>query len=272
MRTPPLSQLSTTPRTTATRRARHSSAGSSAGPVATRPVELDLVIPAFNEEHRIGPTLHAIDATLRTADIAARILVVDNGSVDDTAQVVDTARGHGIATELISCATRGKGAAVRTGISCATAPYVGYIDADQSTPAEALITGVAILRSGWDAVIGSRRALGARYVVKQPPLRRIGSRVFNAAATPMVGRVADTQCGMKLFRTAAVRTLFSEVSLEGFAFDVEVLARARAADLAIMELPITWTDDSASTLRPLRDGTTAFRELVRLHKTLRKSA
>jgi dolichyl-phosphate beta-glucosyltransferase len=145
------------------------------------------------------------------------------------------------------------------------------VDADQSTPPDALVTGMAILTSGWDAVIGSRRVLGARYVEPQPMVRRLGSRVFNVAASTLVGRISDTQCGMKLFRTEAVRDVFAAAHLSGFAFDVEILARATATGLKIMEMPVEWSDSEGSTLRPVRDGINAFTELYRVHRLLRSS-
>ena len=230
---------------------------------------LDLVIPAYNEEGRIGPTLEAICRQIAASPYRVRILVVDNGSVDATADTVDRVVATGVRVEVIGCKDKGKGAAVRAGVAHATAEYVGYVDADQSTPPDALLTGMAILTSGWDAVIGSRRALGARYVVPQPVVRRLGSRVFNMAASTVVGRISDTQCGMKLFRTAAAREVFAAARLTGFAFDVEILARCNAAGLKIMELPVEWSDDEGSTLRPVRDGLSAFAELYRVRRMLR---
>lgn len=247
------------------------SAAGNGSPVA----DLDLIIPALNEEHRIGPTLRAISGLLNETTWRTRILVVDNGSVDATVDTVDQTiaqapNGQQVPPLVISCAARGKGAAVRAGVQAATAPFVGYVDADQSTPPEALITAMAILTSGWDAVIGSRRAVGANYVVAQSRFRRAGSLAFNLAASSVVGKMSDTQCGFKLFRTTAVRDVFSDVRLEGFAFDVEVLARLRAKNnLKLMEMPVQWSDDSASTFRPFRDGTNAFRDLITLRRDLR---
>jgi glycosyltransferase involved in cell wall biosynthesis len=231
--------------------------------------DIDLVIPAFNEEHRIGPTVESICWQMARSTRTARIIVVDNGSVDATAEAVDRAARHDMDVSVISCQVPGKGAAVKAGIRAATAPLVGYVDADQSTPPDVLITGMAILDSGWDVVVGSRRAFGAEYVVPQDFVRRIGSRAFNLAASTVVGRMSDTQCGMKLFRTEAVRDLFESVILGGFAFDVEVLARARAAGLRIMEVPVSWSDSTGSSLRPFRHGVQAFGELNRLRRVLR---
>ncbi|MCI3926711.1 glycosyltransferase family 2 protein [Paenibacillus sp. TRM 82003] len=231
--------------------------------------DLDLVIPAYNEERRISPTVEALVAELGSSSYSVRLIVVDNGSVDTTADVVDRLSARHRLVELISCQEKGKGAAVRAGVAHATAPFVGYVDADQSTPPEAVLTGLAILTSGWDVVIGSRRAFGARYVVPQSLVRRLGSRVFNLAATTVTGKVSDTQCGMKLFRTEAAKHVFAAGTLNGFAFDVEVIARAKQAGLRAMELPVAWADSEGSSFHPLRDGFRAFAELHAARKVLR---
>lgn len=230
---------------------------------------LDVVIPALNEAHRIGTTIESICRHMVRSGRTVRIIVVDNGSVDGTAQVVDRTDLHGMDARVISCQIPGKGAAVKAGVRTATAPLVGYVDADRSSPPDALVTAVAILDSGWDVVVGSRRAFGASYVVPQSLVRRFGSRAFNLAASTLVGRMRDTQCGMKVFRTAAARDVFESVALGGFTFDVEVLARALAANLRIMEIPVSWSDDAGSSFRPLRHGVQAFGELYRLHRVLR---
>jgi dolichyl-phosphate beta-glucosyltransferase len=238
----------------------------------TRAPDLDLIVPALNESRRIGRTLEAIASELGRSPFAVRVTVVDNGSVDRTVEVVDMARTSGLSLRVISCQAKGKGVAVRTGVAAATAPFVGYVDADQSTPPEALITAMAILLSGWDVVVGSRRAVGAAYAVPQPVIRRLGSRMFNLVACTLVGRMTDTQCGMKLFRTDAVRGIFESVRLGGFAFDVEVIARAKASGLRIMEMPVVWSDSVGSSFRPVRDGLQAFTDLYRLRHCLRADA
>ncbi|NUU17109.1 glycosyltransferase [Cellulomonas humilata] len=232
--------------------------------------ELDIIVPAYNEAARIGATLDALCGTLSRTGTRARVLVVDNASVDDTVDQVVRSRGsHLIPIEVVNCRAQGKGAAVRAGIRRADAPFVAYLDADQSTPPQALITGLMLLKHGWDAVIGSRRALGGVYLVPQAPLRRAGSRAFNLAASRIVGQVSDTQCGLKMFRTEAIKPVFAASQIDGFAFDVELLARARDAGLRVMELPVSWTDSPGSTFSPVRDGLTAFRELSRVRRVLR---
>ncbi len=231
--------------------------------------DLDVVIPAYNEEQRIVPTLTGLASALAAANVNARVLVVDNGSVDDTVGIVSATRTEVVPIHLVNCRLRGKGAAVRAGVAWATARNVAYLDADQSTPPAAVVTALDLLDHGWDAVIGSRRALGGRYVVPQPALRRVGSYAFHLAATGIVRRVSDTQCGMKAFRTAPAQRIFAETKSSGFAFDVEVLARAQAAGMRVMELPVEWSDANGSTFSPLRDGLAAFHDLAEVRRTTR---
>lgn len=234
--------------------------------------DLDVVVPAYNEEARIVPTLKHLSAILEEAGIDARILLVDNGSVDATVDTVAAVRTSRVPVEVVNCRRQGKGAAVRAGVELAEAAHVAYIDADTSTPAQALVAAVGLLDHGWDGVIGSRRAFGGRYVVPQSRLRRVGSRAFNLAASGIVGRISDTQCGMKAFRTAAAKEIFAATTTAGFAFDVEVLARARAAGMRLMELPVEWTDAEGSTFSPLRHGTAAFRDLAAVRRATRDLA
>lgn len=239
---------------------------------AIRIADVDLIIPALNEEARIGATVEALHQVAKDASLDVRFIVVDNGCVDTTADVVDRTAASEVPVELISCQTRGKGAAVRAGVRKSTAPVVGYCDADQSTPPTALLEGMGLLAAGFDVVIGSRKCVGAAYEVRQPAIRRAGSFAFHALASRMTGPVSDTQCGFKLFEGAAARSVFAATSLDGFAFDVELLARVRRAGLRTVELPVRWTDAQGSTFRPLTDGVRSFRELMVVHRALRATS
>lgn len=231
-------------------------------------LDCDLVIPALNEEARIGDAIAALHETNTAAGLNVRYIVVDNGCVDATAEIVDAVHGLDVPIDFMSCQTRGKGAAVRAGIKRCSAPYVGYCDADRSTPPSSVERGVNLLRSGWEVVIGSRRCAGAEYMVSQSTTRRLGSFAFHAMATRMTGPMSDTQCGFKLFTAPAARALFDATTLNGFAFDVELLALARKADLRMIELPIKWSESEGSTFRPIHDGLRSFGELRAARRSL----
>jgi glycosyltransferase involved in cell wall biosynthesis len=233
--------------------------------------ELDLIIPVLNEERRIGATLAAIIERAVESELSLRILVVDNGCVDGTAQVVSEADHADVPVDIMSCRTKGKGAAVRAGITSSIAPFVGYCDADLSTPPGAVTSGVDLLRSGWEVVIGSRRCTGASYSIPQSALRKFGSFAFRRMSADLSGPITDTQCGFKLFHTPVAKQLFSSSKLTGFAFDVEVLAQARRAKHSMIEMPIQWSDSPESSFRPVADGVQSFRELMQVRRSLAAS-
>ncbi|SDI78905.1 Glycosyltransferase involved in cell wall bisynthesis [Frankineae bacterium MT45] len=255
-------------RSSAARRPRYALAASCQ--YRRRAYDLDLIIPALNEAQRIGKTVAAISQQLETSGFASRITVVDNGSVDATAAALD--RLH-LATpvRVMSCRTRGKGAAVRAGILQSTARYVGYCDADLSTPVGSIPDALTRLEAGAAVVIGSRRCAGAGYEVPQPFVRRVGSRVFNRASASLVGGLTDTQCGLKLMRGDLGREIFSQMQMEGFAFDVELIARLLRRDTDVHELPIRWSNDEASTFNVVSDGVRAFQDVFLVRRMLRKS-
>jgi glycosyltransferase involved in cell wall biosynthesis len=230
--------------------------------------QLDLVIPALNEEARIESTLAAICGWSEKAALDIRVIVVDNGSADATTERVDYVQASYRRIEVVSCRTRGKGAAVRAGVLRTTADCVGYCDADLSTPVEAIGQGLELIRQGWDLVLGSRYCKGAQLAVEQPWLRQVGSWAFRRAVQSYVGSVADTQCGFKLFSGEVARSLFRTVALTGFAFDVEIVARGLKQGYRVVEMPVTWSDRAGSTFRPVKDGLSSFREVATLRRTM----
>jgi dolichyl-phosphate beta-glucosyltransferase len=225
-------------------------------------VALEVIIPAFNEEARLGATLREVAGELARLPVEAGIVVVDNGSTDRTADVAD--RECGVPVRVIGCSRRGKGAAVRRGVLTSRCRWVGFCDADSSTPADLIPRVVEMLAAGHRIVVGSRYCSGGRLVVRRPLMRRLGSLGFRSLSRGMVGELSDTQCGFKFFEASLARQLFTQSRLSGFAFDLELLALAHRANVAIVELPVDWTERGGSTLRLLRDGARAYRELISL--------
>ena len=230
--------------------------------------DLEIIVPAYNEESRLPATLAAVNAELdRLDDLSSRIVVVDNGSSDRTADIVDRFVEHAGARDrvvVIGCAQRGKGAAVRRGVTTSRARYVGFVDADLAVPAAAIHDVIELLTEGADVVIGSRRCIGANYVVHQPVLRRCGSWAFRQAIRDLVPGVLDTQCGFKFFTADAASRVFESLGTTGFCFDVELLAHASRAGYRIAELPVDWSDGASSTLSLTRHGSQIVREIHRL--------
>jgi dolichyl-phosphate beta-glucosyltransferase len=232
--------------------------------------DLEIIVPVFNEEQRLPATLAQLIPFLQSRPWSSRVIVVDNGSVDATAEVVDHAELLGLDVDVVGCRTRGKGAAVRVGMARTTARWVGYCDADLSTPIETIDEAVHQLQRGFDVVLASRRCTGGRYLVEQPFARRIAGRFFHRATASLVTPVKDTQCGLKLFQGDVARDLFASCELSGFAFDVEVVARADRAGLRLIEIPVHWTDSAGSTLMLLRESVGIAREIVGIHRTIRQ--
>lgn len=228
------------------------------------PCDLEVVVPAFNEELRIGATLDALLTYLSGQPLTSSVVVVDNGSVDRTAEVVDrvaAAAGLKVPVTLIGCSARGKGAAVRRGVLTSPARWVGFCDADLATPVATLDRVIPLLRGGSPVVIGSRRCQGASFVSSQPPLRRAGGWTFRRLTRHLTDGLSDTQCGFKFFSAEAARMLFASSRVDGFAFDLELMATARAQGLSVVEVPVSWTAASGSTFRAFSDGSRAWRDM-----------
>jgi dolichyl-phosphate beta-glucosyltransferase len=239
---------------------------STAAPVSARPAaELEVLIPVLNEEQRIGPTLIALVAYLERQPWSSTIVVVDNGCTDSTLDVVDAISSAEVPITAIGCSTAGKGAAVSRGMLTTGSRWVGFMDADLSTPVATIGAAVDLLAAGEQVVIGSRRCPGANVLTEQSVGRRMGGAAFRAMARTISPDIADTQCGFKFFDAATARALFAQARAEGFAFDVEIVSLAATAGIAVTELPVQWSDAEGSSFKPLTDGTATAWELVAVH-------
>ena len=223
-------------------------------------MDLEVLIPAYNEAVRLPATLRRTVEFLATQPWRSRVVVIDNGSVDETAAVArEAVRPVGqVEISVIGCSRPGKGAAVRRGALTSASTFVGFFDADLATPIETLAATMLHLRQGATAVIASRHAPGARLVRPQPVGRGIGGAAFRRLTRQMVVGVHDTQCGFKFFERTAAQRAIRNTHLTGFAFDVELLANIQRAGGNIVELPVAWTDQAGSTFRPVRDGVSSF--------------
>jgi dolichyl-phosphate beta-glucosyltransferase len=230
-------------------------------------VDLSVVVPAYNEEHRIGRTIERIVAYLGTRRGTSEILVVVDGSRDRTADVARRVAGDLPLRVLDSGVNRGKGSCVRRGMLAAAGDLRVFSDADLSTPIEEVERLAAAIGRGYDVAIGSRRLPDSRVAGRQPWWRGAMGRVFNACVQRLVvPGIHDTQCGFKLFSADAARLIFPRQRIEHFGFDVEVLWIARRLGLRVAEIPVTWVDDPRSTVRPLADATRMLLDLVRIRR------
>lgn len=227
---------------------------------------ISVVIPAYNEERRIGASLAAIISYLDSGQEDYEIVVVDDGSRDGTAATVEQAQGAagGRVRLLRMPENRGKGAAVRAGVLASRGAEVLLSDADLATPIEELAKLRARLSDGCDMVVGSRVLDGSDIRVRQHPARALMGRIFNIIVrTLLIGGIRDTQCGFKLFRGPAARELFAAASVDGFAFDVEILLLARSR-YRVAEVPVVWRHVEQSKVSPGRDAARMLVDIVKL--------
>ena len=226
------------------------------------PCYLEVLIPARNEARRLSQTLISTVRYLEAQPYSSSVVVIDNGSVDQTSDLVARTWSDRVPVHLTGCAQPGKGAAVRRGILTSRAQFIGYMDADLATPIETLDVVVPLL-SEFPVVVGSRRARGAILVRRQPAHRIATSLIFRAVASMVVQGLADTQCGFKFFDGDVARAAARGLRIDGFAFDVELLRALSNMGLLLKEIPVTWTDRDESTLRII-DGARAAMDVVRL--------
>lgn len=225
---------------------------------------LSVVIPTFNEASRITETVSALQAALPALAHDWEIRIVDDGSRDDTADVVRSIRA-GDSRVVLQCEKhRGKGGTVRAGMLQTRHALRFMCDADLSMPVVELPRFLALVPSNFDIVIGSREGVGARRV-GEPGYRHVMGRAFNALVRGLaVPHVNDTQCGFKLFTAAAAEAVFSRVTLNGWAFDIETLVIADRLGLRVHEMPIEWHYRDRSQVSPLRDSVLMARDVLRI--------
>jgi glycosyltransferase involved in cell wall biosynthesis len=224
-----------------------------------------IVIPAYNERLRIIATLDAVVACVRQNHWDAEVIVVNDGSTDETADLVrDFARNAPEVRLMENPSNRGKGYSVRNGLVHAQGNIVMFTDADLSAPIdEADRLFGAIEQDGADIAIGSRWLATSRQTHRQPLYRQFFGRCFNAL-TRMVMRLpyADTQCGFKAFTRDAAQTVFQLQTIERWGFDPEILFIARKRRFKVKEVPVSWAHDARTRISYLRDGMQMLKELA----------
>jgi dolichyl-phosphate beta-glucosyltransferase len=237
------------------------------------PVFLTIIIPAYDEERRLPPTLHRVASFLRTQPFRSEVLVVENGSHDDTSGVTasfiaENVRPEDPFTVALTHSAPGKGAAVREGMLQGQGEYLFICDADLAMPIEEIAKFLppALKRGSYDIAIASREAPGAERI-DEPVYRHIMGRVFNFLVRILaVPGIQDTQCGFKMFTRESAHLTFALQKLDGWSFDVEVLYIARRHNLRLVEIPIRWYYQTDSRVRPIQDTINMVRELLKIRR------
>jgi len=228
------------------------------------------VIPAYNEEARISATLERVISYLEGRSYSWEVLVADDGSSDGTAALVAEVAASQPNLRLMSLSHRGKGWAVKNGMMAARGEYRVLCDADLSVPIEQVERLLPPQVQGVDIALGSRAAKGAQRI-GEPSHRHLMGRIYNALVrTIAVAGIQDTQCGFKCYRGEVVPCLFQRQTMDGFAFDVEVLFLARKAGMLIREVAVDWYYQERSTVRAFRDSFSMTLDLITIRWRHRK--
>ena len=240
---------------------------------STKPF-LSIVIPAHNEEARLPPSLAQIDRYLRTKDFRAEVIVVENGSHDRTYEAALACADEYSYVQVLRSpdGLRGKGLAVKQGMLAANGAWRFICDADLSMRIDDLDRFLPPKTDGYDIVIASREAPGARRV-GEPEYRHIMGRINNLIIKlAAINEYEDTQCGFKLFSAAAALDLFRVQRMNGIGFDVELLYIAQKRGYRVKEVPITWYYDPYSTMRLWDDSLHMLREIWEIRRNWRQGA
>ena len=232
--------------------------------ISTVNPDYSIVIPAYNESARIGQTLERVLECVHGRGWNAEVIVVNDGSKDNTAAIVEGFAAKDPIVRLISNpGNRGKGYSVRNGMLQASGDIVMFTDADLSSPMEEAELLFAAIREGADIAIGSRWLEVKRQTLRQPFYRRFFGRCFNAVTRMIMALpFADTQCGFKAFTRQAAQTVFQLQHIERWGFDPEILFIAIKRGYTIREVAVTWGHDERSRMSYLKDGLKMLEELV----------
>ncbi|MGQ9819899.1 MAG: dolichyl-phosphate beta-glucosyltransferase [Candidatus Kapaibacteriales bacterium] len=231
----------------------------------TKNYSISFVIPVYNEEGRIGKTLEVVLDYFSKTDYTTELIVVDDGSTDNTAKIV---KGFSKRVKLLHYEkNHGKGAAVRYGMLSSNGDYRIFSDADLSTPIYEIEKILQKLKNGADICIGSRAIDPSLIKKHQPFYREFMGKTFNKFVQMLIMKgVEDTQCGFKGFTAESAQYLFSRSKIDGFSFDVEILYLAQQAKMRIEQVPVEWYNDQRTKVHPIRDSFNMFIELLKIKK------
>jgi len=236
------------------------------------PPLLSVVVPAYNETGRIGPTLQALHEYLYNQQYTFEVILVDDGSRDATLREALAAWPHNGFRVLRQESNQGKGAAVRRGMLEAHGDFRLFTDADNSTPIGEIEKLWPHIRNGYHVVIGSRAMRDSDIEVHQPFYRENMGRLFNLVVQSLVlYGIRDTQCGFKLFTREAAVSAFEQMQTTGFAFDVEALLRSARAGFRIKEVGIHWENSPETSVSMTKHGRQMLKEVLTLRKLYKRT-
>lgn len=227
---------------------------------------LSIIIPAHNEEERLPPSLEAVHKFVVAQPYKVEVIIVENGSTDRTQAVAESFQTQMPYLKVIREAQKGKGLAVRKGMLTATGDYRIFCDADFSMPVTEISKFVPPMLDDYDVAIASREIEGARRI-DEPEYRHLIGRLFNTMVRwTVLPRLQDTQCGFKCFRGEVAEEVFRRQTLNGWAFDAEVLVIALHLGYRIIEVPITWYYKPGTRLHIIKDSIKMAADLLAIRR------
>ena len=229
-------------------------------------MKYSIIIPAYNEAARLGATLERVLEYIRIQHWDVEVIVVNDGSRDNTAELVrDFASTNPVLRLLENPGNHGKGYSVRNGMLHAHGEILLFSDADLSSPIEEAPKLFAAIESGADVAIGSRWLQPELQKQRQSALRQVYGRIFNLALRVLLGlKFKDTQCGFKAFTRSSALAIFPLQKIERWGFDPELLYLARRKKLRVTEVPVEWSHQEGTRISPLRDGLRMFTEALKV--------
>lgn len=233
---------------------------------------LSIVIPAYKEAAKINRDVAAANDFISSSNKEGEIIVVDDGSPDDTARTLRSLHLSYPRLRVVSYSrNRGKGHALAQGVSAARGQYILFADAGLCVPYDIATLGLKMLELGMcDIAHGSRRMRGS-ILKAQPRYRRIGSKIYALVVHLLMGvphYISDTQCGFKVYRREIAQKLFAEAITDGFMFDVEIILRGLRNGARVLEFPVLWSNDADTRYDPVKGTIRNFRELAKIRWTL----
>lgn len=230
------------------------------------PPTYSIVIPAYNEGARLGASLEKVLAYVHAEEWDAEVIVVNDGSRDNTAEIVLNAMAKDSIVKLVeNPGNRGKGYSVRNGMLQAQGRLILFSDADLSSPIEEAPKLLEALEAGADIAIGSRWLRAETQTQRQPLHRQLFGRIFNLLLRLSLGlHYADTQCGFKAFKRAAAQAIFPLQRIERWGFDPEILFLARRLGFKVEEISVLWGHSGGARINPVVDGARMFQEMLRV--------
>ncbi|TMD87565.1 MAG: glycosyltransferase family 2 protein [Chloroflexi bacterium] len=231
-----------------------------------RRMKLSVVVPCYNEEQRLPRTIELIERYLDARGEPYELILVDDGSADETRKVMDEAAARHPAVKIVALPkNRGKGRALAEGVQVSRGETVLVTDADLSTPIDELPKLEAALAKGAGVAIGSRAVRGSRVELAQPIYRVLMGKVFNLIVQAvLLPGIWDTQCGFKLFRGDIARDVFAGLTTDGFGYDPEVLYLAKKKGMRIAEVPVVWRNSAPTKVSAVRSSLDMFRHVLRV--------